>query len=147
MRTLRPRLSGQIEDFFIPTERKSSLRSQAYPSATTNAKRCVNSDTTKYQKQSPSRKRETVVNVNGDESEPETLSPPTKRSKANKATQSYPSPPSDKGELTKTPSEETKTMPVTVLLDLPLEVSTDEFQHPILPTLHLPRPRRHHSFP
>ncbi|KFY51008.1 hypothetical protein V496_09025 [Pseudogymnoascus sp. VKM F-4515 (FW-2607)] len=122
MRTLRPRPSGQIEDFFIPTERKSSLRSQAYPSATTTAKRCVDSNTTKYQKQSPSRKRETVVNINGDESEPETLSPPTKRSKANKATQSYPSPPSEKGELTKTPSEETKTMPVTVLLDLPLEI-------------------------
>ncbi|OBT69421.1 hypothetical protein VE03_01163 [Pseudogymnoascus sp. 23342-1-I1] len=121
MRTLRPR-SRQIEDFFIPTERKSSLRSQAYPSATTATKNRADSNTTEYERQSSSRKRDKVVDIDSDESEPEILPPPTKRAKASKARQSYPTPPSDKGEAIKSLSVGTEIMSGTVLFDLPLEV-------------------------
>ncbi|KFZ08049.1 hypothetical protein V502_09571 [Pseudogymnoascus sp. VKM F-4520 (FW-2644)] len=127
MRNLRTRPSRQIEEFFIPTERKSSLRSQAYPSANTTAKKlssvlCIDSDTTEYKKGSPSRKRDKVFDVDSDESEPEIHPSPTKRAKANKARLSYPSPPSDKDEIIKTPSVETEAMPGTMLLNLPLEI-------------------------
>lgn len=149
MPTLRTRPSRQIEEFFIPTERKSSLRSQTYPSATTTAKRlssvlCIDSDTT-YQKESPSRKREKVFDTDSDESEPEIHPSPTKRAKADKARLSYPSPPSDKGEIRKAPSAETDAMSGTMLLDLPLEVSTNALKLPISPTQHLSHLGRHHS--
>lgn len=138
MRNLRPRPSRQIEEFFIPTERKSSLRSQTYPSSKTATKTsssvfCVESDITKYPKESPSRKRDKVADIDNDESKPEMKPSPTKRSKANKARLSYPSPPSDEDTIM------VKAMSGTVLLDLPLEVSTDFLGLP----LHLLHPRRH----
>ena len=152
MRNLRTRPSRQIEEFFIPTERKSSLRSQAYPSANTTAKKlssvlCIDSDTTEYKKGSPSRKRDKVFDIDSDESEPEILPSPTKRAKANKARLSYPSPSFDKDEIMKAPSVETEVMPGTVLLDLPLEVSTDVLPLQTTPTPHLSRPRRFHYLP
>ncbi|KFY16136.1 hypothetical protein V491_05439 [Pseudogymnoascus sp. VKM F-3775] len=121
MRNLRPRPSRQIEEFFIPTERKSSLRSQTYPSAKTATKTspsvlCADPNTMKYLKQSPPRKRDKVVGIDSDESEPEIKPSPTKRPKANKARPSYPSPPSDEDTVM------IETMSGTVLLDLPPEI-------------------------
>lgn len=133
MRNLRPRPSRQIEEFFIPTERKSSLRSQTYPSAKTATKTspsvlCADPNTTKYLKQSPPRKRDKVVGIDSDESEPEIKPSPPKRPKANKARPSYPSPPSDEDTVM------IETMSGTVLLDLPLEVSVDVLGFLIHPT-------------
>lgn len=133
MRNLRPRPPRQIEEFFIPTERKSSLRSQTYPSAKTATKTpssvfCIGSNATKYLKEPPSRKRDKVVDIDSDETKPEMKPSPTKRSKANKARLSYPSPPSDEDTIM------IEAMSGTVLVDLPLEVSTDALGLPIHPT-------------
>jgi hypothetical protein len=137
MVTLRERPSREIEDFFIPTERRSSLRSQTYSSPTSTANHLssalyIGSD------QSPSRKRGKVVYMDGGgpESESEIHPSPTKRPRANKARAykarlSYPSPPSEV-ESIKTPSVKSEAMPGTVLLDLPLEVSSNalDLTHP-----------------
>lgn len=154
MRNLRTRPSRQIEEFFIPTERKSSLRSQAYPSANITAKKlssvlCIDSDTTEYKRESPSRKRDKVFDVDSDsdESEPEIHPSPTKRAKANKARLSYPSPPSDTDEIMKAPFAETEAMSGTMLLNLPLEVSTDALRFRITHTPHLSRPGGLRSLP
>ncbi|OBT54978.1 hypothetical protein VE04_05299 [Pseudogymnoascus sp. 24MN13] len=133
MVTLRERQSREIEDFFIPTERRSSLRSQTYSSPTSTANHLssalyIGSD------QSPSRKRGKIVYMDGGgpESESEIHPSPKKRprankARANKARLSYPSPPSEV-ESIKTPSVKSEAMPGTVLLDLPLEIHQNIIQ-------------------
>ncbi|OBT79980.1 hypothetical protein VF21_01140 [Pseudogymnoascus sp. 05NY08] len=133
MVTLRDRPSREIEDIFIPTERRSSLRSQDYSSPTSTARHFssalyIGSD------QSPSRKRGKVLyaDSDGSESESEIHPSPTKRPRANKAKTnkarlSYPSPPS-KDESVKTPSVKSDIMSGIVLLDLPLEIHQNIIQ-------------------
>ncbi|KFX91484.1 hypothetical protein O988_07727 [Pseudogymnoascus sp. VKM F-3808] len=136
MRTLRDLPSRQIDSFFIPTERKSSLRSQAYPSSNKSSSRsssvvCTDSDTITYQKQSSSRKRDSrkVFDEDSDESELEIYTSPTKRAKANKVRLSYPSPTSEKDGSLKAASVEVEAMPGTGLLNLPLEVHQNIIDH------------------
>ena len=152
MVTLRDRPSREIEDVFIPTERRSSLRSQDYSSPTATA-RHLSSSLYIASDQSPSRKRGKVVYMDGggSDSESEIHPSPTKRprankAKANKARLSYPSPPSE-DESIKTPSVKPEAMSGIVLLDLPLEVSSNALKLPTSPTPDLPRPGRHRSVP
>jgi hypothetical protein len=136
MRSLRSRPSRQIEeDVFIPTERKSSLRSQSFTPQQSKLRSTPNTPSSLSTTQTRHPKRYYISDTDNEDSEEEILYTPTKKAKTSrlartrKALMSYPSPPSSQDEYNYPPvsaekmDKETTKIPTVTIVDLPLEVS------------------------
>jgi len=136
MRSLGSRPSRHIEeDVFIPSERKSSLRSQSFTPQQSKLRSTPNTRSSLSTTQTNPPKRYYISDTDNDESEEEILYTPTKKAKTSrlartrKALTSYPSPPSSQDEYNYSPisaekmHKKTTKIPTVTLVDLPLEVS------------------------